>query len=274
MGVNSLSKSKIFFLTDFGFDSIYVAEMKAAVYQIDDDVDIIDITHSITPFDIQEAAFVIGMTYPFLPEDSKIVAVVDPGVGGDRKEIIVKTRKYLFVGPDNGIFSYVYKREGEKNFTVYQVKRDVFANISSTFHGRDIFAPAAALLASGKNLRKIAKKLEDFYVLDLKDPEVLTTSEGVSIKGRVMYVDKFGNLITNIEKELVDQTVESDQNVYVRVGKITITGVLRTFGDVPPGKPLAYIGSHDYLEIGINKGNARSSLGAGKGSIVEVIQLR
>ncbi len=257
----------VYLITDFGVDNVYTAEMKSVIYGgAKSDVAVIDLTHSITPFDVQEAAFVIGMVYPFFPRDSVCVAVIDPGVGSDRRGIIVRTPHHFFVGPDNGIFTYVYRKE--KNARVYHIKETAFEDVSSTFHGRDIFAPTAVNLVNGKSLRKLGKKIEDYVILQLPEPSVSSEEGKVVVRGRIMYVDNFGNLISNIPVELIP---DDFQEVYIKIGRTLIHGIARSFSDVPLGKPLVYGGSHGYLEVGVNKGNAHNSIGAGKGSSMEVI---
>ncbi len=264
-----IRKNLIYLITDFGVDNIYTAEMKSVIYgRTKSDITVVDLTHSITPFDIQEAAFVIGMVYSFFPKGSICVAVIDPGVGSGRRGIVVKTARYFFVGPDNGVFTYIYQKE--ENFSVYSIDETFFEKVSSTFHGRDIFAPTAVSIVNGKSLRKIGKKISDFVKLQLPVPTIVTDEEKISVKGRIMYVDRFGNLISNIPfKDLPDNF----EKFYVKVGKTIIQGLAKSFSDVPLGKPLAYQGSHGYLEVGVNKGNAHKSLGAGKGSSIEVVVL-
>ncbi len=256
-------------MTDFGVDNFYVSEMKSVIYSLCREARIVDITHSITPFDVHEAAFLLGMIYPFYPGGGIFLVVVDPGVGGERGEIIVRTQERLFVGPDNGVFSYVYEKE--KKFSVYRIRRELFEGVSSTFHGRDIFAPVAGRLLAGTSLRSLGRKSDEFVRFQVHYPEVEEQEGAVLIRGRVMFVDKFGNLISNIT--FSDLKREGVKETYIRVGRTVIREISRSFSDVPAGKPVAYIGSHGYLEIGVNKGNAQSSLGAGKGSILEVVMV-
>ena len=253
-------------VTDFGVDSIYAAEMKGVIYSNSNSpVEVVDFTHSITPFDILEASFVIGMSYLYFPSGSIWIGVVDPGVGTIRNGIIVKAKRNYFVGPDNGIFSHVFSKLGRGKFTVYKIDEKKFKKVSTTFHGRDIFSVTASLIINGVKISEFSRKTEDYVILDIPLPEEVEENRMKKIKGRIMYVDSFGNLISNIPSEEI-----TEEMVIVKVGKALIKGLSKTFGDVPAGKPVAYIGSHGYLEIGINKGIAKTSLGADKGSSVEV----
>ena len=249
-------------LTDFGIQDPYVAEIKASILSINFDAKIVDISHQISSYDIREAAFLIGMYYKVFSKSTIHVSVVDPGVGGERENIIVKTKDYFFVGPDNGIFSIVFKKE--KRFTVYKINYRPKLIMSNTFYGRDYFAPVAAMLSKGENVTKIGKRTTKFVELDIQEPVI----DEAMIVGQIMYIDGFGNLITNIYK---DHIREQEKNLVIRVGDVVIDKIGRTFSTVSPGKPVAYIGSHGYLEIAINKGTANKSLGTGKGSNVELI---
>jgi len=249
-------------LTDFGIQDPYVAEIKGTILSVNFDAKIVDISHQISSYDIREAAFLIGMYYNIFAKKTIHLAVVDPGVGGERENIIVKTKNFYFVGPDNGIFSMIFQKE--KNFTIYKINYSPKNKYSNTFFGRDYFAPIAAMLSKGDRISKIGKKTDKFIKLDIPKPDI---DENMVI-GQIMYVDGFGNLITNIYKDIIKT---NEKKLAIRVGDVVIDKIGRTFSSVSPGEPVAYIGSHGYLEIAINKGTADKSLGTVKGSNVELL---
>ncbi|AEH46010.1 protein of unknown function DUF62 [Thermodesulfatator indicus DSM 15286] len=242
----------IILLTDFGLKDHYVGVMKGVIKTIAPQEDIIDLTHEVPPQDIKAGAFLLGVSYRYFPDGSIFVAVVDPGVGTERKGILVSTGKYFFVGPDNGLFSFVL--EQEKTFFAWELKNNFYfrREISITFHGRDIFAPVAAHLARGVSPKEFGPSLKE--IKRLPWPKVIKDNN--SLKGAVIYVDRFGNLITNIH--IRDITGE--------IKKVTYQGLeipfLKTYGLAPPGNLLALIGSEGYLEIAASQGSAAQKLGS------------
>jgi S-adenosylmethionine hydrolase len=187
--------------------------------------------------------------------------VVDPTVGSDRKPLIGYSGDYFFVGPDNGIFSKAASRSGNMDWWAIDVSCLPSGQISSTFHGRDIFAPAAALLATGKSPSDLGKKIETVVIVDLPRPEV----KAKMIAGEVIDIDNFGNLVTNIESSMFTTgmflNLEADEGI----------PIVKTYSDVQQGKPLGYAGSAGYLEIGINMGRADTFFGADIGRKVMLI---
>lgn len=233
----------ITFLSDFGSDDWFVAAVKGEILKRAGDIQIIDIAHNVPRFDIRGAAFLLSAVYRNFPEGTVHLAVVDPGVGGDRKPIIVDAQGYLFVGPDNGIFSYI-ERAGAK---VYEI--DVKGGVSHTFHARDIFGPAAACLASGEKPDRLGKKCRDLMRFEVRKP----IKNAGYVQGEIAYIDHFGNCITNIANDVSIAVVEVAGSV-IDVGK--------SYGEAGPEGLVCVKGSIGYYEIASNQGSARELLNA------------
>ena len=248
----------ITFLTDFGMKSGYVAQMKGVVSSISPDARIIDITHEITPHDIREGAFVLQNTVPYYPIGTIHIGVVDPGVGTDRKGIIITTKRHVLIGPDNGLLIPAAHFLGD--FTVYEItnKEYMFNNISNTFHGRDVFAPVAAHILKGIPFEKIGRKTAKFIDLDFGQGKI-TDKEA---NGKIVYIDRFGNIITNINGSGIKEVLNFDKKIKVFIkGKKKDIKFAKSYNFVKKGQLLATIGSSNYLEISINQGNAALKLG-------------
>lgn len=263
--------SIIALITDFGRQDWYVSSMKGVILSIDGNASVVDVSHEIAPGDIRSAGFVLSQCYREHPGGTVFVTVVDPGVGTERKSIAVKASEHYVVGPNNGLFSFLAWNEGERNLQIYEIENlpDAGRIISSTFHGRDIFAPAAAYISSGMPLEKIgpALDLESFEVLERPEANYLYDRAD----GEVVYIDHFGNAMTSLEGELLEN-IGTGQNFRVESVGFDIP-VVRTFGEVAHGKPLAYIGSGGRLEIAVNCGNAAEALKIGVGCQA-VVRLR
>lgn len=232
--------------TDFGIDDHYAGSMKGVVLGINNEAVITDITHGIPKYDIFKAAYTLRSFYKYFPKGSIHVVVVDPGVGSERKPIIVQTEEGIFIGPDNGVFSFVLKES--KSVNVFEITNSEFMleDLSSTFHGRDIFAPVAAHLSLGVDIQDFGEVLKNPISLEIRRPEL----KGDEIVGEVIYVDSFGNLITNIPGDLFKRSSK------VQLGEFIIDSVANTYQDVKKGKLLAIIGSSGFLEISVNQGSA------------------
>jgi len=236
-------------LTDFGLKDNYVGVMKGVILRINPSISIIDISHSISPHNIKEAAFVLLNSYEYFPSKTVHVVVVDPGVGGRRKPIVVKTKKYFFVGPDNGVFTHIY----ENNAKVYEIKNSAhfLAEPSSTFHARDIFAPVAAHISKGVDVSQIGKKVSSYERFEIEKPEI---SED-KITGKIVYVDRFGNLVTNIPKEVITKKLST-----ILIKDEVIDKINDSYDESKKGTLLAIIGSTGNLEISVNQGSAKNFL--------------
>jgi len=249
--------------TDFGYDNWFAGVLKGVITSISPSLNVIDVTHSIESFDLIEAAFVIEWSYRFFPEGTVHVAIVDPGVGGSRRPVIVKSDRYFFIAPDNGILSRIF--EAEDNYEAYYISNEKYflPNISNTFHGRDIFAPVAAQIACGAKIDELGYKITDPVVLKNLNPAKI--DENI-LEGEVVVVDKFGNLITNIRAK----DLGNDYVIELPANRIRFFGLNRSYGEVFAGDPLVLEGSTGYIEVAVNQGNASRILSMGKGDKVRV----
>ena len=248
-------------LTDFGYSDPYVGSMKGVVLEINPDVTLVDISHNVAPQNIHEAAFILKRAYPFFPKGTIHVVVVDPGVGSDRSIIGVKTDSYIFLAPNNGVLKYIFNNHSA---VVYQItNRNYFRKkVSQTFHGRDIFAPVAAHISKGISLDTLGQSFENYTKGIVPKP----VAGNKKISGEILYIDRFGNGITNIDGYLLTGL----NQIRIRVKTTMIISLSTNYADVPTGKPLALIGSGDTLEISINQGNASQQLGFGLGDKITI----
>jgi hypothetical protein len=245
--------------TDFGLRDSYAAEMKAVILSISPNATVVDITHQIDKFNVRMGAYILASASPYFPEGTVHVAVVDPGVGTKRRPIIVQTDKGFFVGPDNGVLALAVKNIGDKT-RVYSITNNEFMlpKVSCTFHGRDIFAPAAAHLAKGIPPAEFGPEIHQ--MISPKFAKIIRRRD--ALEGQVIHIDDFGNIITSFtEKEL--KTMKTKDKLNVKVGNTELTLMLcMAYGDVEKRQPLAIIGSHNFLEISVNQGNAASTFKA------------
>jgi len=242
--------SVIALLTDFGNEDPFVGVMKGVILTITPRTHLIDLTHQIPPQNVALAAFHLLTAYPYFPLNTIFCCVVDPGVGTDRRAIAVQTERYFFVAPDNGLLSWVLRKENVQHIVELCNPQYQLPQPSSTFHGRDLFAPAAAFLARGVPLKQFGPSVtpEQLVALPFPFPE----KHGEEIRGAVVAIDHFGNCITSI---YADDLPKGIQSATVSIGLRAVEGIHRTFADVPPGAPVAYIGSFGYLEVALRNGN-------------------
>jgi len=242
--------------TDFGLRDSYVAEMKAVILSINPNAMVVDVSHQIDKFEVRMGAYVLASASPRFPKGTVHVAVVDPGVGTRRRPIIVQTDKAFFVGPDNGVLSLAVKNIGGKK-RVYCITKKEFMlpKVSNTFHGRDIFAPAAAHLANGTAPAEFGPEIHQ--MLSPKFAEIIKRRD--SLEGQVIHIDDFGNIVTSFTgKEL--KTMKTNDKLDIKVGNTKLRLKLcKAYADVGGQQPLAIIGSHDFLEISVNQGDAAST---------------
>ena len=251
-------------LSDFGLNDVYVGMMKGVIAQVNPLLKVIDLTHQIEPQDVMAAQFNLMNAYPFFPAGTVHVAVVDPGVGGTRRAIAIQLTDGFLVGPDNGIFTGLLSNRAiveAVELTNSQYWRD--ADPSSTFHGRDIFAPSGAHLAGGVAIAQLGEAIDPTTLVQLPIPVCTATDTGCT--GSIQYIDRFGNVITNIPGHMVEGKPWS-----VMVGKLTIPGC-RTYGEVQLGQPLALIGSHGWVEIAVSNGNAQYQLRLTWGNEIQAV---
>ncbi len=240
-------------LSDFGLSDVYVGVMKGAIAQVNSDLTVVDLTHQIPPQNIAAARFCLMNAYAYFPEGTVHVAVVDPGVGSTRRAIAVQFANGFLVAPDNGLLSGVLSQS--QAITAVQLTNPNYwrtAKPSATFHGRDIFAPVGAHLASGVPLAKMGAEIDLATLVQLDIPKCTPSNTGVI--GCIQYIDAFGNLVTNIPGTYVQNIKWS-----VVVNELTIPGG-ETYSDLPVGKAITLVGSHGWVEIAINGGNAQTQL--------------
>jgi S-adenosylmethionine hydrolase len=249
-------------LTDFGTADYFVPAVKGVLLTIDPDARIIDITHEIIEFDIESAAFTLAACYRDFPPGTIHVAVVDPGVGSSRRAIVVEAGDQFFVGPDNGIFSFIYAREPEAR--VYHITRDdLFRHpVSATFHGRDVFAPVAAHLSRGIKPEDAGEEILDFVRFEIAPPR--TTPQG-HIKGSLIQVDRFGNCVTNLTEQELRPGSDGQVKMLTIAGR-RITQFGTHFAEAERKEELfCYPGSAGYWEIGLWRASAAEALQARRG---------
>ncbi len=252
--------------TDFG--DLYPAAMKAVILRINPEVQIIDITHSIRQAGIWEGAFALYSLVRYFPQGTVHIGVVDPGVGTSRRALAIKAgpegEEQFFVGPDNGLLIPAARRLGE--IEVYEITNPELmlkSGISATFHGRDIFAPAGAYLSKGTPIEVVGSEISDFVSLDFENFGI----DGSFLVGEVIFADNFGNVITNIPEEVVLKFSNFGSQIEINSRRVPF---VQTYGFVGPKKPLALIGSHGFLEIAVNKGNAALQFGLKSGDQIAV----
>jgi len=246
----------ITFLSDFGIKNSYVAQMKAVASSITD-ARLIDITHNITPHDIREGAFMLKTSILYFPDGTVHVAVVDPGVGTDRKNIVIITRSQILVGPDNGLLIPAARALGD--FNVYEITNTkIMVNpISNTFHGRDVYTPVAANIVNGMSFEEIGPKTNNFINLDFEKP--LITDKTAT--GKIINTDDFGNIITNIDAFSLKKYLNFGKKIMVFIGKNNYKMLfLKSYNLTEKNQLLATIGSSNYFEISLNQGDAAKKL--------------
>ena len=251
--------------TDFGTTDWFVGSMKGVILGIEPRATIVDITHEVPAGDIRAGAFVLAASYRCFPRHTVHLAVVDPSVGSSRQAIAVRTAEYWFVGPDNGVLSFALAQE-KMLLEIRRLDNKLYFRqpVSNTFHGRDIFAPVAARLVQGVQVESLGEKLEDFVRLPWPQPK----SELKGLFGEVIYIDHFGNAITNIDSAALARLGKREWTVATQSRQL---GEVRQFyQEVPANEPLAILGSSGFLEIAVNGGNAAQLLGLKIGDAVEV----
>jgi len=242
--------SLITLLTDFGLSDSYVAEVKAVLLSRAPGATLVDITHQVSPGDLRGGQYLLARSWERFPQGTVHLAIVDPGVGTARRALAAAAGGHWFVAPDNGLLSFLEKPRF--------VSLAVPGGAAPTFHGRDVFAPAAAALASGKRLEELGSPITDPYISPLPSPH----HDRTAVMGEVLYVDRFGTLISNIPGPDVEPGVR------IRVAGTDVGALRRTFGDVERGTLLAFVGSGGTVEIAVRDGSAARLLGVGVGAEV------
>ena len=253
-------------LTDFGLGDGFVGVMKGVIWGICPHVQIADISHEITPQDVLQGAYVLQRAYGFFPSGTVHLAVVDPGVGTGRRPLALRAGEWFFVGPDNGLFTPVFEQaeEGGWRFEVIHLTESKYwlSHVSRTFHGRDIFAPVAAYLASGVPLEEFGSAIHDPMRIAISRAE-RTTSGWIA---HILVIDRFGNLAT----DLLVQELTEPEKALIRIGGLEIRGITQTYGDHPPGSLIALTDSEGRLEVALVNGSAAHLLGVKTGDSLEI----
>jgi S-adenosyl-L-methionine hydrolase (adenosine-forming) len=258
-----MARPLIALLTDFGLRDHYAGTMKGVALGVCPEITFVDISHDIPPHDVLGGALELAAAYRYFPHGTIFLVVVDPGVGSSRRGIAAETSDYRFVAPDNGVLSVVFDQMTPKRVVELTDRRYARPTISRTFEGRDRFAPAAGWLAKGLDLAALGRSAGSVVRLEIPSPRV--TEEGVD--GEVLRVDRFGNLITNIDRVLLEKM---SGPIGVQVGSREISRLVSTYADASAGELCALVGSSDHLEIAVNGGNAAEALGLGRGGAVQL----
>jgi S-adenosylmethionine hydrolase len=263
----SEKKSIITMTTDFGEADYFVPAMKGAIYAINPAAEIVDLTHLIPPHDIYAAAFMMMCCYKDFPRNTIHLVVVDPGVGSARRPIMVMADECNFIGPDNGVFSYVYERAHINRVVHFNVDHYFRQPVSNTFHGRDVFAPCAAYVSKLVDWRMMGEEISDPVRFNTPSPVVVSEHQ---IRGAVIHVDRFGNLITNItSEELTEDRIRSGARV--RIGKHEAARVLTHYAEANQNELFAYFGSAGFLELAVQRQSAARVVEGRRGIEVEVV---
>ncbi len=253
--------------TDFGIKDPYVAAMKAVILSVNPDLRIVDISHDITPHDVMEAAFVLGGPCRLFPPGTVHVVVVDPGVGSSRRAIAVQCDGSFYVAPDNGVLPLLLHDKNPQT-TIHLDRSEYWRTKypSNTFHGRDIFSPVAAHIASGKDLLSMGSPIGPLEPLMWALP--ITDSSGV--QGWVLHIDRFGNCITNINRNILD-SVRQKRDMKVYIGSSIVSHFVKSYSNVADGEPALLINSSELLEVAVNGGNAALLFDVKKGDPVNIV---
>ena len=254
-------------LSDYGLSDYYVGAMKGAILSVEPGAKLVDISHRVPPQDVRTAAWLLACCWRDFPPGTVHLAVVDPGVGSERIPLAVRAGNHVFVGPDNGIFTYVVL--ASQSWNARRIAEEHFLREvpCRTFHGRDVFAPAAALLSGGAGFTTIGPQLERIEILDIKLPEV---SPG-RVEAAVIHIDNFGNLITNVTAKELEAAGISTDKMELELAKETISDFVTHYAAAPPRQPVALYSSAGYIEIALRDGSAQQCLDVRRSDRVSII---
>jgi len=252
-------------LSDFGARDHYAGTMKGVILGICPDVALVDLTHEIAPHDVLEGALQLGASYRYFPAGTIFLAVVDPGVGSARRGIAVETADYRFVAPDNGVLTVVFREAPPRRVVELSERRYARPTVTRTFEGRDRFAPAAAWLAKGTQLAALGRPVSDYQRLDIPIAEV----RDETLIGIVLLVDRFGNLVTNIDRRTFEAFTRHGP-IRILAGGTAVERLVSTYAEIGPGEVCALFGSSDHLELAANSVSAAGALGLGRDAAVEI----
>ena len=255
--------------TDFGSNDHFVGAMKGVILDIVPEAQIVDICHAVQAFDVLDGALTISQAYSYFPNRTVHVVVIDPGVGTARRPIVASSDKYHFVAPDNGVLSLIYAREQRVHVRHITAEHYFLQPVSNTFHARDIFSPVAAYLAKEVDSLKFGEEVEDYVRFSAPKPKAVDENR---LRGVVLKVDRFGNLITNITPQDAPMLFGAGAKAFkIVVGNREITEIHSAYAEGAPGEVVGILGSMGFLEIAANRGAAAQLTGAGKGSDVTII---
>jgi S-adenosyl-L-methionine hydrolase (adenosine-forming) len=261
-----MAKPLIAFLSDFGTRDHYAGVMKGVMLGINPEATIVDLSHDLPAHDIPFAANELAATYKFFPSGTVFVVVVDPGVGSARRGLAAEVGEWKFVAPDNGVLTAVFQEHAPKKVVELTERRYARPTVSRTFEGRDRFAPAAAWLSKGVHLAALGRPLTDYTVLDLPRP----TLEGDVLRGVVVRVDRFGNVVTNLDRKSCERLADGTGSLQLTVGGRSIARIVSTYSEIAPGDIGALFGGTDHLECAAQAASASEVLGVSVGDLVEL----
>ncbi len=260
-----MSRPIVTFLTDFGLDDTFVGQMKAVVLSASPHASLVDLTHAVPPQSILTGAIHLRSAWHWFPEGTIHVVVVDPGVGTNRRAICIRHRGHVFLAPDNGILSGAFGDDTPETAVKLELSNVAEGEVSRTFHGRDVFARAAGRLASGATLASLGREFDPAEVMRLDVPKPMVSR--LSISGEILYVDRWGNAVTNISAaDLGTNSLEWS----IRCGAFAVERICSTYADVPEGDPLAAVSSMDTVEMAIRNGSAAARYDLEQGMAVEM----
>lgn len=261
-----MAKPLIAFLSDFGTRDHYAGVMKGVVLSINPDATLVDLSHDLPVHDIAFAAHELAATYKYYPPGTIFVVVIDPGVGSQRRGIVAEVGDWRFVAPDNGVLTAVFQETPPKKVVELTERRYARPTVSRTFEGRDRFAPAAAWLSKGVHVTALGRPLNDWVTLDLPKPR----SEDAVLHGVVIRIDRFGNVVTNLDRKSCEKLTEGIGVLRLTVGGQSIARIVSTYSDIAPGEIGALFGSTDQLECASHEASAAERLGVKIGDAVEL----
>ena len=260
-----MARPTIALLTDFGTHNHYAGTLKGVLLSLCPEATLVDITHDIPPHDVLTAAIELAACYRYFPAGTIFLAIVDPGVGSTRRGLVADTGDYRFVAPDNGVLSLVFQDSHPRKVVDLTERRYARPTVSKTFEGRDRFAPAAGWLAKGIDLTAMGRPVAQWQVLPVPQPEVT----GQRLIGQVLLVDRFGNLVTNIDRKCFEQ-FRQGASIQVAIDGQAVEQLVTTYAEAPTGAVCALFGSTDHLEVALNGGSAAQSLNLGRGAQVRI----
>jgi S-adenosylmethionine hydrolase len=255
--------------TDFGLNDHFIGTMKGVILAIEPEAEIIDICHAVQAFDVLDGALSISQAYSYFPSGTVHVVIVDPGVGTARRPLIVTSERHHFVAPDNGVLSLIYQKEERLSARHVTGEHYFLQPVSNTFHARDVFSPIAAYLAKGVDPAKFGEEVSDFVRFSAPKPKPTNES---TLRGVVLKVDRFGNLITNITPQDAPMLFKADASGFkIVISKREITEIKDAYALGAPGEVFGILGSMGYLEIAANRGSAAQIIGVAKGTDVNIV---